>query len=185
MTQSHHGISIGDSPTEEDEDDSQILGRRIWRILPYVRPYHRRAAAGIATNMLARVFDLVPFIFIGFAVDYYSGLTSEGRLGEFRTFLDEHLLAHISHNQSLSYGILIFLGFAGLAIFQGMSEYCWQTLGYKVQHDLRMDATGNLIRMEASYYDLRQTGVLMSVLSSDVNQLEDVISDSSLSLIHI
>ena len=48
-----------------------------------------------------------------------------------------------------------------------------------------MDATRNLIRMEASYYDLRQTGVLMSVLSSDVNQLEDVISDSSTSIIRI
>ena len=185
MTQSHHGVSIGNSPNLGDEDDTQILGRRIWRILPYVRPYRRRAGVGIATNMLARVFDLVPFIFIGFAVDYYSGLASEGRLGEFRTFLDEHLLGHISDNQSFSYGVLIFLGFAGLAIFQGLSEYCWQTLGYKVQHDLRMDATRNLIRMEASYYDLRQTGVLMSVLSSDVNQLEDVISDSSTSIIRI
>ena len=185
MTQSHHGVSIGNSPNLGDEDDTQILGRRIWRILPYVRPYRRRAGVGIATNMLARVFDLVPFIFIGFAVDYYSGLASEGLLGEFRTFLDEHLLGHISDNQSISYGVLIFLGFAGLAIFQGLSEYCWQTLGYKVQHDLRMDATRNLIRMEASYYDLRQTGVLMSVLSSDVNQLEDVISDSSTSIIRI
>ncbi|MEE3310253.1 MAG: ABC transporter ATP-binding protein [Candidatus Thermoplasmatota archaeon] len=185
MTQSHHGVSIGNSPNLGDEDDTQILGRRIWRILPYVRPYRRRAGVGIATNMLARVFDLVPFIFIGFAVDYYSGLASEGLLGEFRTFLDEHLLGYISDNQSLSYGVLIFLGFAGLAIFQGLSEYCWQTLGYKVQHDLRMDATRNLIRMEASYYDLRQTGVLMSVLSSDVNQLEDVISDSSTSIIRI
>ena len=48
-----------------------------------------------------------------------------------------------------------------------------------------MDATHSLIRMEASYYDLRQTGVLMSVLSADVNQLEDVISDSSTSIIRI
>ena len=38
---------------------------------------------GISTNMLARVFDLVPFIFIGFAVDYYSGISkSGGRLGD-------------------------------------------------------------------------------------------------------
>ena len=141
---------------------------------------------GISTNMLARVFDLVPFIFIGFALDYYSGVAkSGGRLGDLRAFLDENLLIHISDDQAISYGVLIFLGFAGLAIFQGISDYCWQTLGYKVQHDLRLDATQSLIRMEASYYDLRQTGVLMSVLSSDVNQLEDVISDSSTSIIRI
>ena len=106
---------------------------------------------GISTNMLARVFDLVPFIFIGFAVDYYSGISkSGGRLGDLRTFLDENLLIHISDDQAISYGVLIFLGFAGLAIFQGISDYCWQTLGYKVQHDLRLDATQSLIRMESS-----------------------------------
>ena len=91
----------------------------------------------------------------------------------------------ISDNLAIGYGLLIFLGFASLAVWQGLSEYCWQTLGYKVQHDIRMDATHSLIRMEASYYDLRQTGVLMSVLSADVNQLEDVISDSSTSIIRI
>jgi len=48
-----------------------------------------------------------------------------------------------------------------------------------------MDATRSLIAMEASYYDLRQTGQIMSVLSSDVNQLEDVVSDSSTSIIRI
>lgn len=169
----------------EEKGDVAIVGRRIWRILPYIRPYRARAAIGISTNMLARVFDLVPFVFIGFAVDYYGGVQSEGRLGALRTFLDENFLNLISDEQAISYGFLIFLGFAGLAIFQGISEYSWQTLGYKVQHDLRMDATRSLIRMEASYYDLRQTGVLMSVLSSDVNQLEDVISDSSTSIIRI
>ena len=81
--------------------------------------------------------------------------------------------------------MLIFLGFLCLAIFQGISEYSWQTLGYNIQHDLRMDATRSLIAMEASYHDLRQTGQIMSVLSSDVNQLEDVVSDSSTSIIRI
>tara|TARA_A100001037_G_scaffold93_1_gene103 strand:- start:1529 stop:3250 length:1722 start_codon:yes stop_codon:yes gene_type:complete len=136
--------------------------------------------------MFARIFDLVPFVFIGFAVDYYNGnMDSGGRLGELRALIDDFFLNYIVDDQALTYGVLIFLGFAGLAIFQGLSDYCWQTLGYKVQHDLRMNATQSLIRMEASYYDLRQTGVLMSVLSSDVNQLEDVISDSSTSIIRI
>ena len=148
MSHGRHGASIGNTLEEGDEDDPQILGRRIWRIFPYVRPYRRRAMVGISTNMLARVFDLIPFVFIGFAVDYYSGISkSGGRLGDFRSFLDENLLIHISDNQAISYGILIFLGFAGLAIFQGISDYCWQTLGYKVQHDLRLDATHRLIRM--------------------------------------
>lgn len=174
------------STSGTEDESTRVLGRRIWRIFPYVRPYRLRAVVGIVTNMFARIFDLVPFVFIGFAVDYYNGnMDSGGRLGELRALIDDFFLNYIVDDQALTYGVLIFLGFAGLAIFQGLSDYCWQTLGYKVQHDLRMNATQSLIRMEASYYDLRQTGVLMSVLSSDVNQLEDVISDSSTSIIRI
>ena len=39
--------------------------------------------------------------------------------------------------------------------------------------------------MEASYFESRQTGNLMSVLSADVAQLEDIISDASTSMIRI
>jgi len=160
---------------EEINADRQVLGRQLWRMVPYIRPYKMRAIAGIASNALARAADLLPFVAIGFAVDYY---TSGKQWAQPAIDL-------VGWNPGVFYGVLIFLGFASLAVFQGISEYCWQTLGYKIQHDLRMDATQSLIAMEASYYDLRQTGQLMSVLSADVNQLEDVISDASTSIIRI
>lgn len=162
-----------------------VLGSQIWRVLPYATQYKLRAILGILSNVMARFSDLLPFVFIGFAVDYYSKVQTEGFYGGIRDFLDESIFPIISDDLAYGYGFLIFLGFASLSVFQGISEYCWQTLGYKVQHDLRLDATKSLIEMEASYYDLRQTGQLMSVLSADVNQLEDVISDSSTSIIRI
>ena len=173
------------SPEELNSEKVDILGKQIWRVIPYGMKYKNRAIVGIIANGLARFADLLPFVFIGFAVDYYSDATTEGFFGGMRDFLDDSLFPIISDNLAYGYGLLIFLGFASLAVFQGISEYCWQTLGYKVQHDLRLDATKSLIDMEASYYDLRQTGQLMSVLSADVNQLEDVISDSSTSIIRI
>ena len=173
------------STTGTEDERTQVLGRRIWSVIPYIKPYWLRALTGILSNGMARFSDLLPFVFIGFAVDYYSGNMDSGAFGSMRMWLDENLFPLISDNLAIGYGALIFFGFASLAVWQGISEYCWQTLGYKVQHDIRMDATQSLIRMEASYYDLRQTGVLMSVLSADVNQLEDVISDSSTSIIRI
>lgn len=169
-------IATSTGEEEIEDDNAQIIGRKIWRVLPYIKSYRKRATVGILSNALARASDLLPFVFIGYAVDYYGGAGARGPV---------ELLGMVSDNLAIGYGILIFLGFASLALWQGISEYCWQTLGYKVQHDVRMDATRSLIRMEASYYDLRQTGVLMSVLSSDVNQLEDVISDASTSIIRI
>ena len=153
-----------------------ILGRQIWRVVNYAKPYWRRGVAGIGTNALARMADLIPFVAIGWAVDYFANGLNAG---------PSTIIAKIPLDPAISYGLLIFLSFSMLAVFQGFSEYCWQTLGYKVQHDLRMEATCSLIDMEASYYDSRQTGQLMSVLSADVNQLEDVISDSSTSIIRI
>ena len=164
------------SNDDESEDEKQVFGKKIWRIIPYVKTYWRRASLGIGTNGFARAFDLIPFVAMGLAVDYYQSGTLTG---------PSFLVDRISSNPALGYGLLIFSCFAMLAFFQGISDYCWQSLGYKVQHDLRMDATKNLVKMEVSYYDLRQTGALMSILSSDVNQLEDVISDSSTSIIRL
>ena len=161
---------------EQLNPEFSVIGKYVWRVMPYAKNYWQRATTGVVTNALARMADLLPFVAIGWAVDYFANGLNAG---------PSEIIAQIPVDPAVSYGVLIFLGFAMLAVFQGISEYCWQTLGYRVQHDLRMDATKSLIAMEASYYDLRQTGQLMSVLSADVNQLEDVISDASTSIIRI
>ena len=51
-------------------DQKQLVGRKIWRIFPYVKRYWRRALGGILANGGARAFDLIPFIAIGMAADY-------------------------------------------------------------------------------------------------------------------
>jgi len=173
------GSGGGDAMEPSDiNEKTQIVGRQIWRVVPYAKRYPGRVLAGIFGNATARFFDLMPFVAIGLAVDYFTG----GLAGP---DIVQDFVTSFGGDPAVGYGILIFLGFFFLAIFQGISEYSWQTLGYKIQHDLRMDATKSLIAMEASYYDMRQTGQIMAVLSSDVNQLEDVVSDSSTSIIRI
>ena len=61
------------STSGTEAESTQILGRRIWRIFPYIKPYKKRAYVGIFSNAMARFSDLLPFVFIGFAVDYYGG----------------------------------------------------------------------------------------------------------------
>ncbi|MBT6645502.1 MAG: hypothetical protein HOB52_06835, partial [Euryarchaeota archaeon] len=180
MSRMAQGSSNSDLMTPDDiNSQRQVLGKQIWRVVPYAKKYPKRVVTGFMANGIARVFDLMPFVAIGFAVDYF---TTDIMVGP-QIFQD--MIIAINPDPAYGYGLLIFLGFFCLAIFQGISEYAWQTLGYNIQHDLRMDATKSLIAMEASYYDMRQTGQIMAVLSSDVNQLEDVVSDSSTSIIRI
>ena len=160
-------------------DDKQVVGRKIWRIVPYVKRYWRRALGGLVSNGAARAFDLIPFIAIGMAADYYQSGTYTSSLIE--SFVNSSNLP----SPEIGFGVLILISFIGLAVFQGISEFLWQSTAYKVQHDIRMDATASLMAMEASYFETRQTGNLMAVLSADVAQLEDIVSDSSTSMIRI
>ena len=59
----------------ELEDDKQVVGRKIWRVVPYVTRYWKKALGGIMANAGARAFDLIPFIAIGMAADYYQSKT--------------------------------------------------------------------------------------------------------------
>ena len=152
---------------------------------PYLKRYWKRAAGGVAANAAARAFDLIPFIVIGMAADWYqSGTFTSSTI---QSLVSSSHLPEVGPIGSVEFGfgLLILVSFTFLAVFQGISEYMWQSTAYMVQHDIRMDATTSLMAMEASYFETRQTGNLMSVLSADVAQLEDVVSDSSTSIIRI
>ena len=178
------GIARDSSDTE---DETQIVGRQIWRIVPYVTRYWQRAVGGVIANVGARAFDLIPFIAIGMAADYYNPNNSQFTNSIVEKVVTSESIPGIGPIGSveLGFGILIFICFAALSVFQGLSNQLWQSVAYNAQHDIRMDATKSLMEMEASYFETRQTGNLMSVLSADVAQLEDIISDSSTSIIRI
>ena len=121
------------------------------------------------------------------AADYYNPDNPQftnSRVENFVTIDAIPDLGPISSTE-IGFGLLILISFVILAIFQGFSNQLWQSIAYKAQHDIRMDATKSLLDMEASYFETRQTGNLMSVLSADVAQLEDIISDSTTSIIRI
>ncbi len=169
------------------QDEKQVVGRKIWRVFPYVLRYWQRALGGLLANIGARIFDLIPFIAIGMAADYYNPDNpqfTDSRVENFVTIDAIPDFGPISSTE-IGFGLLILMSFVILAVFQGFSNQLWQSIAYKAQHDIRMDATKSLLDMEASYFETRQTGNLMSVLSADVAQLEDIISDSTTSIIRI
>jgi len=155
----------------DESGDKQVLGRKLWRVLPYIRPYKARFTIGILSNAIARAFDLLPFVAMGLLTDALLNAQQAD--------------ATLAFDDYLFYGMLILGGFCGLALFQGISNYAWETLAQYLQHDIRMSAFNTLIKMEIRYFEDRQTGDIMSVLSADVNQLENFLSDASTSMIRI
>lgn len=178
------GSEISKDQTDSD-DKKQVVGRKIWRIVPYLGKYWKRVFGGIFTNGIARAFDLIPFIAIGMAADYYRDGTFTNNI--IKEFVSSEIFPEFGPMSSIEFGFgfVIVICFTFLALFQGLSNQLWQSTAYMAQHDIRMDATNSLMNMEASYFETRQTGNLMSVLSADVAQLEDIISDASTSIIRL
>lgn len=148
------------------DEKTPLAGRSIWRLLPFVRPYKRNVAAGLLTNGAARAFDLLPMVFIGMLVDLING--GAPTTGDF-----------------VRYGAIIFGTFLGLAAFQTASDYTWDTLAQRVRHDLRVKLYGHVQTLDTAYFEERQTGDLMAVMSNDVDNLEHFLADSSTSIVRL
>jgi ATP-binding cassette subfamily B protein len=146
-----------------------LLGSALWELLPFVRPYRRRVAVGLATNVLARFFDLLPMVVVGKVVDaVVRGEAGSAGAGAFAL-----------------YGLAVLATFGGLALFQSTSDYAWDTLAQMVRHDLRVRLYEHLQRLELSFFEERQTGDVMAVLSNDVDNLENFFSDATTSSVRI
>ncbi len=157
------------APGEAPKETDRVIGRHLWKLYPTVRPYRTRAILGLATNGLARLFDLLPMIIIGIIVDRIA------RGG----------LAGVDVRDLAWYGAGILGTFVGLAIFQSASDYAWDTLAQKVRHDLRMRLYAHLQRLDVAFFESRPTGDVMSVLSNDTDQLENFLADATTSMVRL
>ncbi|NTU60614.1 MAG: ABC transporter ATP-binding protein, partial [Deltaproteobacteria bacterium] len=147
------------------------MGSSLWRLASYARPYRKRIAVGLVTNVLARVFDLLPMVVVGHAVDR---ITVSLRTG-----------AVIAPSTFVLFGFAVLFTFLGLAVFQSTSDYAWDTFAQKIRHDLRVRLYEHLQRLDVAFFEDRQTGDLMGVLSNDVDNLENFFSDATTSIVRI
>jgi len=150
-------------------EERRIWGKHLWKIFPFARPYKGRVIVGLATNAMARLFDLLPMVIIGVLVDR----------------IQKGGLAAFAAKDFTLYGLGILGTFVGLAIFQSASDYCWDTLAQKVRHDLRMKLYGHLQTLDVAYFESRQVGDIMSVLAGDVDNLENFLSDATTSMVRL
>ena len=169
------GASGTDAP-EDINDRVAVMGRQLWRVVPYATAYPRRLATGMLANACARAADLLPFIAIGWAVDHFTS----GAIAGFGPVVDFHGVQS-ARCWLRPHHFRLLRDARGL---RGISEYSWQTLGYKFSTTFAWTPPVThrdgsvLLRFAAN----RSNHV---GLSSDVNQLEDVVADSSTSIIRI
>ncbi|MBD2488344.1 ABC transporter ATP-binding protein [Aulosira sp. FACHB-615] len=74
-------------------------------------------------------------------------------------------------------------------VFESLSQYAydrlWRNVAQNIQHHLRLDAYNHLQQLESAYFEDSSTGGLMSILSDDINQLEDFLNGGANEIIQV
>ncbi|MGF1519729.1 MAG: ABC transporter ATP-binding protein [Nodosilinea sp.] len=140
-----------------------MISTPLLRLFRYGKPYRGQIWAAVVTSILNTIFDLAPPYLIGIAIDVVVNDQNSliARLG----------ITNIT-------GQLAILSLLTLLLWslESLTEYAysrlWRNLAQTFQHELRVDAYSHLQALELSYFEDRSSGVLLSVLNDDINQLE-------------
>jgi ATP-binding cassette subfamily B protein len=151
--------------------NASVMGRSLWRLARFARPYARRVLLGLAANAGARFFDLLPMLVVGAVVDTVTRALRDGR--------------ELVPGEFVWSGLLVLGTFAGLAVFQSVSDYTLDTVAQKIRHDVRVALYIHVQRLDVSYFESRQTGDIMAVLAGDVDNLERFFSDTLTSIVRL
>jgi ATP-binding cassette subfamily B protein len=151
--------------------ETRALGRSLWRLARFARPHARRILLGLAANAGARFFDLLPMLVVGRVVDTVAAALRDGQA--------------LSAGNFAWAGLLVLGTFAGLAVFQSVSDYTLDSTAQRIRHDLRVDLYSHVQKLDVSYFESRQTGDIMAVLAGDVDNLERFFSDTSTSIVRL
>jgi ATP-binding cassette subfamily B protein len=143
-----------------------FLGRHVWRLYAFLRPYKAALIGGLVLNVLARACDLLPLAIAGKVIDVAAHGASDPRV-------------------YLFYGLGVLASFLFLAIFQSGSDYVLSAMAQKTRHDIRLALYSHLQSLEPAFFEDRQTGDIMSVIVSDVDTLESFLTDSTTSIIRL
>lgn len=139
--------------------DSKILRR----FLPFIRPYWKKALAGLLLLPLISVVRIVPPLLIKLAID-------ESILPG-----DLNKLLPIS-------AVLVALLIAEGGLVFGQSLFV-QMVGQHIMADLRRDSFAKLMRLPRRWYDWQASGRLLTRLTTDVEHVGDLFGSGIVSAI--
>jgi len=127
-------------------------------------------------SILNKIFDLAPPLLIGAAVEVVVNK-------------ENSFLAKFGFVEPLSQ--LLLIAFATLVVWglESVFEYLfsvkWRGIAQNLQHILRRDTYNHVQDLDLNYFENKNSGQLISVISDDVNQLERFLNDGFNSILQV
>ncbi|NQD38237.1 ABC transporter ATP-binding protein [Permianibacter sp. IMCC34836] len=151
------------------------------KLFSYARSYRRDFLLGTSYSVLNKLFDILPEVLIGVAVDIVVN-------GE-QSFLAREILSGwgivSTWHQLLFLGGLNVLIWGGESLFEYLHHLKWRNLAQSLQHDMRLDVYNHVQKLELAWFENRKTGNLLSILNDDVNQMERFLNTGANEIIQV
>ena len=145
-------------------------------LIKYARRWRPQLIAASIFSILNKIFDIMPEILIGAAVD----LVVER---------DNSLISHIGFktfdSQILFLGVCIFFIWAFESVFQYLYMITWRGLAQKAEHHFRVDTYNHIQKMDISWFERQKTGNVSAIINDDINQLERFLDNGLNEIIQI
>ncbi|WP_435076376.1 ABC transporter ATP-binding protein [Halococcus sp. AFM35] len=159
-----------EDPFEDQREGTDNAMRRLFA--EYGRENAFSFAVGTLASLVARVLDLLPPLLLGIAID---SVFYQNRPFGLAFVPQAWLPASRTGQFWLIAGLTAFAFFGGAGFHYGRN-WGWNAFSQNVQHSIRTDTYDKMQRLNMDFFADKQTGEMMSVLSNDVNRLEQFLN---------
>lgn len=146
------------------------------RLFGYARPHRRDIVLATIYSALNKLFDVLPEILIGVAVDVVVNRK-------------DSFLAKVGVVDPKDQLMLLAVATVLIWVFESLFEYLyalkWRGLAQDLQHELRIDAYRHVQKLEMAYFEKNRSGKLLAILNEDINQMERFLNGGANDLIQV
>ena len=146
------------------------------RLFTYTKEYRSDVIIATIYSILNKIFDILPEILIGIAVDVV--------VNQKTSFLARAGIVDPKDQLMLLALITVFI-WVFESLFEYLYELQWRNLAQNLQHDMRMEAYQHVQKLELAYFERNRTGNLLSILNEDINQMERFLNGGANDLIQV
>jgi ATP-binding cassette, subfamily B, bacterial len=146
------------------------------RLFQHAQAYRREVVLASIFSVLNKLFDVLPEVLIGVAVDVVVSKKSSflARFGVIEP-----------HQQLITLAVITVFVWVFESTFEYLYAVRWRNLAQNLQHDLRMQSYAHVQKLELSWFERTRTGTLMSILNDDINQMERFLNGGANDLIQV
>ena len=146
------------------------------RLVAFARPHRRTTVAATVYSVLNKIFDVLPELLIGVAVDVV--------VNQQDSFLARAGIPDPVH-QLYALVAMTVVVWVLESVFEYLYAVKWRGLAQELQHTLRQAAYGHLQQLPPAVIERERSGRLVALMNEDVNQIERFLNTGANDLIQV